>query len=77
MLKKLFSLLWLLVEVGCATAGKTFQPIENCVPSLTQVGVFSCVPTVDKPYDLQWTDSRDLECFHAKDFKVHEETCHQ
>lgn len=79
MLKKLFSLLWLLAELGCATAGKTFAPMGNCVQSKTVSNAFSCVSAAGQASDLNWTDpaAQTLVCFQFQEFKLHEETCHQ
>lgn len=74
MLKMLFACLCLLN--GCSTA-RTFLPIDNCIPSIENKDQFSCVDTTGKNYRIIWDDSHDLVCFHAYEFKAHEELCHE
>ena len=78
MLKTLFVCLALTAaSFGCATAPRNFEPMGNCVPAFTEAMGFSCVDASGKPFPMLFQNARDLMCFDTKDFKAHEEVCHQ
>lgn len=76
-MRKAIFAFFLLASVGCSTARRAPEPIDNCVLSLEGGEVFSCVDASGKPYTLLLMNARDLVCFKRDQFKTLMETLHQ
>lgn len=77
MRKMLFALFCLASSAACSSAPKHFDAMDNCVLSLDNGEVFSCVDRVGHPYTVLLMNAKDLVCFKSDQFKVFQETCRQ